>query len=101
MSFHVSVADAIAQLRREKEKRFVQLMAHGRMSVEYYAPRTSDPQQPHAQDEVYVVVSGTGKFYCDGQTIGFSTGDVLFVPAGVEHRFKDFSNDFATWVIFY
>jgi hypothetical protein len=26
---------------------------------------------------------------------------VLFVPAGHEHRFEDFTPDFATWVIFY
>jgi hypothetical protein len=31
----------------------------------------------------------------------FSAGDVLFVPAGVPHRFEDFTDDFGTWVIFY
>ncbi len=31
----------------------------------------------------------------------FSVGDVLFVPAGVAHRFEDFSDDFGTWVVFY
>jgi mannose-6-phosphate isomerase-like protein (cupin superfamily) len=31
----------------------------------------------------------------------FGPGDVLFVPAGVEHRFEDFSDDFVTWVVFY
>lgn len=28
-------------------------------------------------------------------------GDLLFVPAGVEHRFGPFTDDFATWVLFY
>ena len=32
---------------------------------------------------------------------GFAPGDMLFVPAGTVHRFEDFSDDFATWVIFY
>jgi mannose-6-phosphate isomerase-like protein (cupin superfamily) len=31
----------------------------------------------------------------------FVPGEVLFVPAGVVHRFEDFSDDFATWVFFY
>ena len=29
------------------------------------------------------------------------TGEALFVPAGVEHRFEDFTDDFAAWVVFY
>jgi len=28
-------------------------------------------------------------------------GDLLFVPAGIVHRFEDFTDDFATWVMFY
>jgi quercetin dioxygenase-like cupin family protein len=31
----------------------------------------------------------------------FKEKDVLFVPAGVEHRFDNFTDDFMTWVIFY
>ena len=31
----------------------------------------------------------------------FIPGEVLFVPAGVEHRFEDFTEDFATWVFFF
>ncbi len=28
-------------------------------------------------------------------------GELPFVPAGIEHRFLDFSDDFITWVLFY
>jgi mannose-6-phosphate isomerase-like protein (cupin superfamily) len=31
----------------------------------------------------------------------FGPGDLLFVPAGVVHRFEDFTDDLAVWVIFY
>ncbi len=31
----------------------------------------------------------------------FGPGDILHVPAGVEHRFEEFTDDFATWVVFY
>ena len=71
------------------------------MSVEYYQPVGKDLQTPHRQDELYVVASGSGIFYNNGERHPFTSGDVLFVPAGIEHRFEDFSDDFATWVIFY
>ena len=53
------------------------------------------------RDELYVIASGSGKFVCAGETQAFATGDVLFVAAGVEHRFLDFTDDFAVWVIFF
>ena len=74
---------------------------HGTLEVELYAPRGHDPQTPHRRDEVYVVVSGEGEFVHAGEADRFAAGDVLFVAAGVEHRFERFSDDFAVWVFFY
>ena len=99
--FAVSIAKAIEQLQKEKDKRFTVVMEDGSMSVEYFAPHKIDKQQPHEQDELYVIVSGESDFYRDGETIKCRKGDVLFVPAGMEHRFINFRDDFATWVIFY
>lgn len=80
---------------------FITLMRDGNMSVELYAPERVDLQTPHDQDELYVVVSGSGQFYNDGRRHDFGPGDVLFVPAGKVHRFENFTPDFKTWVIFY
>jgi len=77
------------------------LMQHGSMKLRYYAPRGSDPQTPHGQDELYVVASGRGTFFVSGERVPFGPGDVLFASAGVEHCFEGFSDDFATWVVFY
>jgi mannose-6-phosphate isomerase-like protein (cupin superfamily) len=66
-----------------------------------YAPRGTDPQSPHTQDEVYVVVAGTGEFVRGSEAVSFGPGDALFVPAGLEHRFANFSDDFSAWVVFY
>ena len=74
---------------------------HGSMSLGYYMPVGSDPQQPHKQDEIYIVHSGTSTFTLDGQTLTLSAGDAVFVPAGAVHRFTDFSADFGTWVVFW
>ena len=70
------------------------------MSVEIYRPVNTDTQTPHLQDELYVIISGSGEFFNNGERSAIGQGDVLFVPAGVEHRFENFTDDFATWVIF-
>ena len=82
-------------------ERFVQAMAHGTMSVELYAPDGVDPQQPHAQDELYFIQTGTGEFVLQGERCRFEPGSAFFVPAGAAHRFENFSADFSTWVVFW
>ncbi len=98
--FKITPAEGLAALSKQ-EKPFVELFQHGTMQLEYYKPEKIDLQQPHSRDEIYVVISGIGIFYCGGERKPFKAGDFLFVPAKVEHRFEDFSDDFATWVIFY
>ena len=56
---------------------------------------------PHAQDEIYVCVQGRGVLFHDGRRDAFEAGDLMFVAAGVPHRFEDYSEDLAVWVIFY
>ncbi len=80
---------------------FARVLGSGTMSVELYRPQAVDPQTPHEQDELYVVVAGSGIFFRDGERMPFGAGDVIFVPAGMEHRFESFTGDFETWVIFY
>lgn len=92
--------EAIDRLASENSP-FLTLFEHGTLSVEIYKPEKVDHQQPHERDEVYVVISGTGEFLNNGKRTTFKPGDFLFVPAGVEHRFENFTDDFSTWVIFY
>lgn len=81
--------------------RYGVLLQTGSMELGYYQPRGEDPQSPHDQDEVYVVDAGHGVFVLDGKRQPFEQGEALFVPAGVDHRFEDFSDDFSAWVVFY
>ncbi len=99
--FHASLQQAIEQLRKETPLPYTVLMQQGSMSLEYFAPDKIDIQTPHKQDELYIIVRGSGFFYRNDQIISFKAGDVLFVPAGMEHHFENFTDDFATWVIFY
>ena len=81
--------------------RFHYALRRGSMKFGLYEPRGQDTQGPHKQDEIYVVVSGRGDFIKDGDRRSFRPHDVIFVEAGAEHRFVDFSDDFAVWVIFW
>ena len=92
---------ALTRIPGHRGERFAELFRHGTLSVELDAPRGTDPQQPHTRDEVYVVAQGKGQFLNGGVRHGFGPGDVLFVPAGMVHRFEEFSEDLAVWVFFY
>lgn len=46
-----------------------------------------DRQQPHADDEVYVVLEGSGVLNVEGEAIPVSEGQAIFVPAGASHQF--------------
>ena len=96
-----ATVEQAAALPVPEGQRSVEVMSHGTMVVKYYAPRGTDEQIPHTRDELYVVARGSGTFVNGDRRHPFSAGDVLFVPAGVEHRFEDFTGDFGTWVIFY
>jgi mannose-6-phosphate isomerase-like protein (cupin superfamily) len=51
-----------------------------------------DTQQPHADDEVYVVLEGRGTLEVGDQVFRVSQGDALFVEAGAEHRFMGYES---------
>jgi mannose-6-phosphate isomerase-like protein (cupin superfamily) len=99
--FHGDFATWLGKLPTPEGKPFVVAYEHATLSVELYAPHGVDPQTPHLRDEVYVVVRGEGWFVVGLERQRFGPGDLLFVAAGVEHRFEEFSDDLAVWVIFY
>lgn len=97
----LTVGEGLARLPGQGGERFIELFQHGTLRVELYAPRGRDPQSPHTRDEVYAVVRGSGHFRNGSDRHRFGPGDVLFVPAGVEHRFEEFTDDLVVWVFFY
>ncbi|MGH9822034.1 MAG: cupin domain-containing protein [Blastocatellia bacterium] len=100
-NWRVSLAEALSQLPGEEGKRFASVFAHGSVQLEIYAPRGVDPQQPHTRDEMYVVMQGSGEFVYQDDRKKVGPGDFLFVPAGIVHRFENFTDDLVIWVIFY
>ena len=96
----LTIKDSLEKLAQHHGT-FVKLFGHGTLEIEIYKPEKVDLQKPHTRDEVYVVSTGSGEFVCEDKKQPVATGDVLFVAAGVEHRFVNFSGDFSTWVFFY
>lgn len=99
-AWHTPFQDFEEGLNRSETPFFLG-MAQGSMSVELFKPVGVDTQQPHAQDELYIIRSGTSGFKRDGESVQVAEGDVLFVPAGMDHRFVNFSDDFEAWVVFW
>ena len=100
-SLRLNPAEWLEKLPTSDGKRSVLAFEHGTLQVKLYAPRGTDPQQPHTRDEAYVVVSGSGTFVHGDRRDPFQPGDFLFAAAGVVHRFEDFTDDLAVWVLFY
>ena len=102
-SGHWKAADILAKLpsAASGEERYLEPFVSGTTSLGMYAPVGEDLQSPHDRDELYIIQSGTGTFVHDGNTSSFEPGDALFVAAGIEHRFENFSDDFSAWVVFW
>jgi mannose-6-phosphate isomerase-like protein (cupin superfamily) len=98
---NVFPAALAAHALNEPGRLSARIFGHGTLEVRWYAPHGMDPQTPHSRDEAYVVVTGEGHFRCNGVLSPCRAGDLIFAPAHAEHRFEDFSEDFATWVLFY
>lgn len=81
---------------------YLQFLRERHMSVGLYAldAGSTDPQQPHREDEVYFVVSGRGAITVGDETTGVARGSVVYVPAGVPHKFHHISEDLRVMVVF-
>jgi mannose-6-phosphate isomerase-like protein (cupin superfamily) len=100
----IHLADARARIPGPAGEHFVSVLQRGtldaKLSLGEFAPRPNR-QSPHTKDEVYVIVRGRGVLFHDGRRDAFAAGDLLFVAAGTEHHFEEFSDDLAVWVVFY
>lgn len=96
----LSLAAALA-LPLPEGRRSSEAFVDGDLEIRLYAPKGHDPQTPHDRDELYVVAAGRGKFRAGDQVYAFQPGALLYVAAHETHRFEDFSDDFAAWVLFY
>jgi mannose-6-phosphate isomerase-like protein (cupin superfamily) len=96
----LSLSAALA-LPLPEGRRSAEILVDGDLELRLYAPKGHDPQTPHDRDELYIVAAGHGKFRVGDKVEAFAPGALLYVAAHETHRFEDFSDDFAAWVVFY
>ena len=96
----LSLAAALT-LPLAKGRASAEVFVDGDLEIRLYSPEGGDPQTPHDRDELYIVASGSGKFRVGDRVDAFEPGGLLYVAAHEVHRFEDFSDDFAVWVVFY
>jgi len=80
---------------------FTTAFKKGNVSVEFFAPRGTDYQTFHEEDEFYFIVRGSGELIIENERYNCEIGDAFFVPAKAAHHFENFTDGFATWAIFF
>jgi mannose-6-phosphate isomerase-like protein (cupin superfamily) len=97
----IRFSDAAAAIPTPSGERSVLVLRRGTLDVRLSVPVPPNVQSPHTQDELYLIVHGSGVLVHDGRRDSFEAGDLLFVAAGVEHHYENFSDDLALWRVFY
>ena len=88
--------------RRARGVRYQEFLRHPSMSLGLYVLSVgdADPQQPHSEDEAYLVLRGRARIRVAHEERAVEAGSVVFVPAGVEHRFHDITEELSVAVMF-
>jgi len=83
------------QPRDEEGHGYVDFLASEKLSVglAVWPAGSADHQQPHREDEVYYVISGRGVIRVADEDRPVKSGSLVFVGAGLEHRFHDIEED--------
>jgi mannose-6-phosphate isomerase-like protein (cupin superfamily) len=96
-----AIADLLAA-GAAADRPYLEFVRTESMSVGVYVlpARSTDRQNPHTEDEVYVVLAGKALFTAGDDTRPVERGDTLYVAAGVAHRFHDIDEDLRLIVVF-
>ena len=94
--------DRVAQERARRGTRYFEFLRQPSISVGLYvlAAGSEDPQQPHAEDEIYHVVRGRAVIRVAEEDQPVGPGSVVYVAATVPHRFHTIEEDLEILVIF-
>lgn len=92
----------LQERRRVGNRAYLEFLHVPTMSAGIYelAAGATDLQQPHNEDEIYYVVRGRAQIRVDGEDRAVQAGSIIFVAAGVEHRFHSIEDDLSVLVLF-
>jgi len=93
---------ALRQAQEDGCKLYYEFLKVDALSMGLYvlAVGSPDPQQPHTEDEVYYIISGRADILVGEDVQSVQSGTVVYVPAGIEHRFQNISEDLTLLVFF-
>jgi mannose-6-phosphate isomerase-like protein (cupin superfamily) len=93
---------ALLEAQRAAGRPYHEFLRSGALSAGLYVLPAGavDEQRPHGEDEVYLVAAGGSLFTAGSDTREIRAGDVLFVAAGVPHRFHDITEELRLIVVF-
>lgn len=93
--FQVVDLEQAAAIARAGDGYAARVLSSDLLSVGVYVlpPGAEDLQQPHREDEVYYVVRGRSRFRAGGEEEAVKPGSLLFVRAGIDHRFFDIEEE--------
>jgi mannose-6-phosphate isomerase-like protein (cupin superfamily) len=83
----IAIADAKARLLENGGYEIVHQSPGLELGVYVLVAPEPDRQQPHDDDEVYIVLEGRGTLEVEGERYELTEGDSVFVPAGGQHQF--------------
>jgi len=94
--------DEIERRRATLEWSYMEFLRVASLSLGLYTLRAGeeDKQQPHMEDEVYYVAAGSARIRVGNEDQAVRTGSIVYVPARVEHRFYDITED-VTLIVFF
>jgi mannose-6-phosphate isomerase-like protein (cupin superfamily) len=94
--------DEVSTSRTQDGDSYLQFLNEGALSLGLYVlpAGSTDTQAPHAEDEVYYVVSGRATVEVAGERQPVRPGSMIFVAKEVDHRFVDIEEDLSLLVFF-
>jgi mannose-6-phosphate isomerase-like protein (cupin superfamily) len=97
-----SLQEARAEVQRRTGELYLEFLRRDSMSCGLYVLEAGadDPQEPHQEDEVYVVLAGRARLEVAGQDHPVEPGGVLFVARTVPHHFHHITERLSVLVFF-
>jgi mannose-6-phosphate isomerase-like protein (cupin superfamily) len=88
--------------RRRSKRLYLEFLRVPSMSLGLYVLPAGavDPQKPHKEDEVYYIAGGRGIIRVGTEDHPVASGSIVFVEAGVEHRFHSITEELQILVFF-
>ncbi len=99
---HAFDLETLSERRQAAGRLYLEVLSVPALSLRLYALPASgtDPQTPHTEDEVYYVAGGRATITVGNEEQAVGPGSLVYVPAGVPHRFHSITDNLTVVVFF-